>query len=180
MTPEQEHSLFWNDRLQDWLDGDIELQDSGAFESHLARCERCQQQLAEFELLDGALRKAAPRIALTESFDARLFEQIDTIDEAQRTAARQRVEQELRENLRALSRSWRRTLAFVIPGIVAGIALALALAGSFLSSDVTQTLVDNAENLSRSNSGLIDVALISVLGASIGAVVARWLASVAE
>jgi anti-sigma factor RsiW len=179
MTPEQEHSLLWNDRLQDWLDGDVDL-NGAEFESHLAGCERCQQQLAEFELLDGALQKAAPRIALTESFDQRLFEQIDTIDEAQRAAARQRVEQELRDNLRALSRSWRRTLAFVVPGVVAGIALALALTGSFLSSDLTQTLVDNAENLSRGNAGLIDVALVSVLGASIGAVIARWLASVAE
>jgi anti-sigma factor RsiW len=180
MTPEQEHSLRWNDRLQDWLDGDVDREDGAAFETHLAGCEICQQQVAEFELLDGALRRAAPRIALTESFDRRLFEQIDTIDEAQRAAARQRVEQELRENMRALSRSWRRTLAFVIPGIVAGIALALALTGSFLSSDATQALVDNAESLSRGNSGLVDVALISVLGASIGAVIARWLASVAE
>jgi anti-sigma factor RsiW len=180
MTPEQEHSLLWNDRLQDWLDGSVEPEDGEAFESHLAGCEICQQHVAEFELLDGALRRAAPPIALTESFDRRLFEQIDTIDEVQRAAARRRVEQELRENMRALSRSWRRTLAFVIPGVVAGIALALALTGSFLSSDVTQTLVDNAESLSRGNSGLIDVVLISVLGASIGAVIARWLATVAE
>jgi anti-sigma factor RsiW len=180
MTPEQEHSLLWNDRLQDWLDGDVDPKDAAEIEAHLAGCDRCQEQLAEFELLDGALRKTAPRIALTESFDQRLYAQIDTIDEAQRAAARQRVEQELRDNLRALSRSWRRTLAFVITGVVCGIALALALAGSFLSSDLTQTLVADAENLSRGYSGLVDAALISALGASIGAVIARWLASVAE
>lgn len=180
MTPEQEHTLLWNDRLQDWLDGDVDRSDGPAFESHLAHCDLCQQRLAEFEDLDEALQRAAPPIALDESFDRRLFAQIDTVDEAQRAAARQRVEQELHENLRTLSRSWRRTLAFVVPGVIAGIALAFALTGYFLSADATQSLIAGAENLSRGHSGLIDIILTTTLGAAIGAGVARWLALVAE
>lgn len=180
MTPEQEHTLLWNDRLQDWLDGDVDPADGAALESHLADCDLCQQRMAELEQLDEALRRASPPIELDESFDRRLFAQIDTIDETQRAAARQRVEQELHENLRALSRSWRRTLAFVVPGVVAGIALAFALTGYFLSAEATQTLVAGAENLARDNFGLIDALSTTLLGAAIGAGVARWLAAVAE
>ncbi|MGH8176448.1 MAG: anti-sigma factor family protein [Steroidobacter sp.] len=178
MTPEQEHTFLWNDRLQDWLDADIDPADGASFESHLADCDLCQQRLAEFEQLDRSLRSAAPPIALDESFDRRLFAQIETIDDAQRAAARQRVEQELHENLRALSRSWRRTLAFVVPGVVAGIALAFALAG-FISTEVTHEIVAGADSLAGS-SDMVNVVLTTLLGATIGAGVARWLALVAE
>ena len=180
MTPDQEHSLLWNDRLQDWLDGDVDAAGRSAIEAHLANCDQCTAQLTQLEQLDEALRETAPPIALNEAFDVRLSAQIDEFDESQRAAARQRIEEELRENLRALSRSWRRTLAFVLPGVIGGIALAFALTGYFLSADVAQPLVESAENLSRGNPGLTDIALTTLLGASVGAVVARWLATVAE
>ena len=123
-----EHQLEWNDRLQDWLDGDIDGTDSAAVESHLADCGICQQQLAAFEALDKELFSAAPAPGLSAGFDQRLFAQIDAIDETQRVAARRRAEEELQENLRALSRGWRRTLAFIVPGVV-GDAVSAWVAG---------------------------------------------------
>ena len=130
--------------------------------------------------LDEALGRAAPRIALDASFDRVCSRRVDAIDESQKAAARRRVEEELHENLRALSRGWRRTLAFVLPGVIAGIALAFTLTGYFLSADATQPLVEGAENLARGNAGLVHLLITTILGASIGAGVARWLASVAE
>lgn len=178
MTPEEEHTLAWIDRLQDWLDGDAAPADGAAFEAHLAGCEICQAQLNEFEGLDEQLQAAVPPIALNETFDRRLFAQIDTIDEAKRTATRQRVEQEFQDNLHALSRSWRRMLAFVIPGAVAGIAVAFALAG-ILSTEVTHELIASSDSVAR-NPELVNIALTTLLGAAMGGGVARWLASAAE
>ena len=64
----------------------------------------------------------------TIAFDAKIFAQLDAIDETKRAEARRRLEQELQQNLQALARGWRRALLFVVPGVVAGVALAFALA----------------------------------------------------
>ena len=65
--------------------------------------------------LDRSLRSAAPRLALDDAFDAKLFAQIDAIDDSKRAEARQRIEQELQQNLQALARGWRRALLFIVP-----------------------------------------------------------------
>jgi anti-sigma factor RsiW len=180
MTPAQEHALSWNDRLQDWLDGDAAPSEQAELEMHLAACEQCRAQMARFSDLDRLLQQAAPALALDATFDARLFAQIDSIDEAQRAAARQRVERELQENLAALQRSWRRMLAFIVPGVIAGVALAFTLTGYFVSADVAHTLIEQAEPLAMNNaSGHIATMLTAVFGAAIGAAVARWLAAAA-
>ena len=101
-----QHALEWNDRLQDWLDGDLADADIAVFTAHLADCPLCQQQLADFEQLENTLQAQSPRLSLDEAFDARLFAQIDAMDETQRAAARQKIEQELQNDLRELTRSW--------------------------------------------------------------------------
>lgn len=174
-----EHHLEWNDRLQDWLDGEIESGDTGVFETHLGDCEICQQRLEQMEDLESALRAATPHPVLDSSFDARLFDKIDAFDDAQRAAARERVEQELQQNLRALSRSWKRMLAFTIPGIVGGIAVAFALAGYFDASGLTGKLAESASEIGG-NPGLMHTLIIAVLGAGIGGLTAGWLSRAAE
>lgn len=176
-----DHAAQWDDRLQDWLDGDLADADVLVFEAHLAGCELCQQRLADFERLENVLQSASPRLSLNEAFDARLFAQIDAIDETQRAAARQKVELELQNNLRALTRSWRRTLAFVVTGVVGGLALAFALMGYFDASGLTEKVVaEGASELGGNSANLIHIAFIAAMGASIGGVMAGWLAKAAE
>jgi anti-sigma factor RsiW len=187
MTPDKhqrpdlsEHHLEWNDRLQDWLDGEADAVEGPLIEAHLAGCEICQERLTEFEHLEDELRTVTPALSLDESFDARLFSQIESVDEARRAAARQRLEQELQNNLQALSRSWRRSLAFVVPGIVAGIALAFALVSYFDASGLTGKLVaEGASEFGRNSASWVHMALTAGLGASIGGIMAGWLAKAA-
>jgi anti-sigma factor RsiW len=177
MNAVQEHHIEWNDRLQDWLDGEPDA----TFEAHLAACQLCQTRLEDLQSLEESLHGELPPLSLDATFDARLYAQIGEIDERQKQAARERVEREWQENLSALRSSWRRSLAFVIPGIVAGIALAFALAAWLDSSGVVQTVAaESLKELGRSDSHAIQMYLTGLLGATIGLVVARWLASVTD
>lgn len=178
MTIPCDHHLDWNDRLQDWLDGDVEAGESELIEAHLGECRICQARLAELELLDGALRAAAPRSTPDAGFDQRLYARIGAIDEGQRAQARQRVEQELQQNLHALSRGWRRTLAFLIPGVIAGLALAFALSAWLDGSDVTRALI--APTPASLGHDLVRWTLSALAGTSLGLAVSRWLASVVD
>jgi hypothetical protein len=56
----------------------------------------------------------------------------------------------------------------------------LALTGYFFSADAVRPLIENAEALSRGYTEIFEAGLTALLGATIGALVARWLASVAE
>lgn len=185
LTPEQEHDLDWNDRLQDWLDGDLDPAGVTAFEAHLSGCATCQTRAGDFRALDDALTAAAARLApgltLDDRFDARIWKHIDSVDEAQRAEARRRLEQELQASLHALSRNWRRALAFMIPGVLAGIALAFALLGWLDDAGITRTLiVQSAGELGRDTSQWVRLMMTTLVGASLGVIVARWVASVVE
>jgi anti-sigma factor RsiW len=180
-----EHALDWNDRLQDWLDGELDGADLAAFEAHLAGCEICQQSVERLEQLDGLLVEATPQLSLDENFDRRLMERIQTSDEAVnekgRAEARRRVEQELQQQLGELRRGWKRTLAFVIPGIVAGIAIAFALASWLDSSGLTGTLVaEGTAELGNGSADFIRLGVISIVGTALGTLVAPWLARLSE
>jgi len=171
-----EHHLEWNDRLQDWLDGDIDPADGDVFEAHLRDCLLCQRRVEEFSNLEAALFAANPAPVPSDSFDARLFAQIDSVNEVQRAAARQRVEQELQDNLQALSRSWRRTWAFVIPGMIGGVLLAFALVGSFDAAEVTAKIAGDQ----LANVGSLQTILTGLMGAALGGFMSGWLAKVAD
>ena len=180
-TAALEHQLAWNDRLQDWLDGDQSPAETAALQAHMADCAMCRARAAELQELDSKLRSAAPRLALDDSFDAKLFAQIDAIDDSQRAEARRRIEQELQQNLQALASGWRRALLFVVPGVIAGVALALGLAWWLADADLMRTLIaQSAAEFGSNNSGQVQLITMTMLGAGIGGVIARWLASVAE
>ena len=185
MTPEQEHQLDWNDRLQDWLDGDASgvasARDRAAAERHLGECAICQAQLEALETLDAKLTAALPQVALDSSFDARLFSQIGAIDESQRAAARQRIEQELQDNLRRLSRGWRRAVGFVIGGAIGSIALSFTLSAWLEETPIARTLIaQSAGEAGIVGANFAQTGLTAAVGAILGLIVARWLTSVAE
>jgi len=175
------HSEQWDIRLQDWLDGELNEADSAALEAHLAGCGTCQQSLAALEKLDVGLVAATPPLQLDQTFDQRLFAQIQAIDDSKRAEARRRLELEWQQQMHALSRNWKRTLAFVIPGVIAGIALAFALLAWLDSSGITSNLVaQGTAELGSGSRDLLRVGLTGVIGAALGALVAPWLARLAE
>ena len=176
-----QHSLEWNDRLQDWLDGELTGADSARFEAHLTGCDECQRTLADFEQLDESLLEAAPPLTLNTAFDQQLFARIEAIDDSKRIEARRKLEVEWQEQLHALSRNWRRTLAFVIPGVVAGIAIAFALTGWLDNSGVTSQLVaEGAAELGGNSVDFLRIGMTTVIGAALGMLVAPWLARLAD
>jgi anti-sigma factor RsiW len=176
------HAGEWHDRLQDWLDGELSVADSAAFEAHLAGCRECEQALEALEKLDLALVEATPPLQLNAAeFDQRLLAQIDAIDDSKRAEARRRLELEWHQQMHALSRNWKRTLAFVIPGVVAGIALAFALLAWLDSSGVTSNLVaQGTAELGSGSSDMLRIGLTGVIGAALGIAVAPWLARLAD
>lgn len=181
ITDLSEHQLLWSDRLQDWLDGDTSGPDAAGTQAHLAGCDICQAQLAQFQQLDAELQLAAPPMTLDASFDARLFSQIDALNDASRTAARRRLDQEMRDNVQALSRGWRQSVALVVPGVVAGIALAVALVTWFSSSGLTQHLAsEGAQEFGQLTGAYVQLLLTAFIGAGVGAGVAGWLALAAD
>jgi anti-sigma factor RsiW len=177
----REHELAWNDRLQDWLDGDLNAADEAALQAHLAGCAMCRAPAAELQALDQSLQIASPRLALGDAFDAKIFAQIETIDDSTRAAQRQRLEQELQQNLQALQRGWRRALLFIVPGVIAGIALAFALAWWLNDAGLMRTLiVQSAAEFGSNNSSQVQLIVMTLLGAGLGGTLARWLANVVE
>ena len=176
-----EHELAWNDRLQDWLDGDLDAAAEATLQAHLADCAMCRARADELQALDESLQTATPRLALDHSFDARLFAQIEAVDDSKRAAQRQRIEQELQQNLQALKRGWRRALLFIVPGVIAGIALAFALAWWLNDAGLMRTLiVQSAAEFGSNNSSQVQLIAMTLLGAGLGGTLARWLASVVE
>jgi anti-sigma factor RsiW len=175
------HHTDWEDRLQDWLDGDIDAADAAALEAHMADCAACRARADELRALDFSLSSAAPRLTLDAAFDAKLFAQIAAIDDSKRAEARQRIEQELQQNLQALARGWRRALLFVVPGVVAGVALAFALTWWLTDAGLMRALiVQSAAEFGSGNSGQVQLIATTLLGAVLGGMIARWLASVVE
>jgi anti-sigma factor RsiW len=176
-----EHELAWHDRLQDWLDGDLGATETAALQAHLADCAACRARAEELRELDRNLVSALPPLALDDAFDARIFAQLDAIDESKRAATRHRMEQELQQNLQALARSWRRSVLVIVSGVVAGVALALGLASWLSDASLMHTLIaQSAAEFGPGNSAQVQVIAMTLLGAGVGGVIARWLATVVE
>lgn len=171
------HELEWSDRLQDWLDGALAPDEQGSVESHLATCASCREHLDALRALDTELSEATPRLSLDASFDARVFAQIASADEARLAADRRRLQAELESDLARLAKQWRRTLAIIAPGVLAGIALAFGLAEYFDTAEWMRSLTaQSAGEIGIVNATHLHMLLTSAVGAAIGYLVARWLA----
>jgi anti-sigma factor RsiW len=177
----KDHDQKWSDLLDDWLDDALAPAEREAFAAHLAHCERCSAALDELTALDRELSASLPPLQLDSAFDARLFERIDSENEASRLAARERAKADIEQELQALARQWRRTFAAVVPGIAAGIALAFAGVGYFDAAGWTSELADAAATaFGADGAALIKALLTSGIGAGIGYTIARWLAQTAR
>lgn len=174
-----EHQV-WEERLQDWLDGELQEQDTLLLQAHLEQCAQCREQLQAWQRLDAQLQAALPPLRLDAAFDARLFAQIDSSDEQQRLQLRQQLEREHELQREALMRRWRRSLALVIPGMLGGVAVALSLASWMDSSGATIALAQGAAELSHTSAPWTGSALTAALGAAVGALMAPWLARLAD
>jgi anti-sigma factor RsiW len=171
-----EHDLEWNDRLQDWLDGESDERERALAESHVASCASCQQRWRDLQTLDAALKDVSPRLTLNDTFDALLLAKIDEASDAQRSQARARAQAEFQAEIHALSRNWRRTLTTILPSVLAGIAIALALAMYFDTAEWTQQFAaESAGEIQGVDASFIHLLLTSTIGAAIGYVVARWM-----
>lgn len=175
---EQDHAAAWDDRLQDWLDGDLEAQEHALVQSHLESCAQCQQSLDALQRLERQLSSALTSTGLDHAFDTRLFAQIDAANDAQRIEARQRAQAELQAELQALARNWKQTLFRLLPSVLAGVAFTLALTMYF---DTAQWLrafaADGAGQIGGLDSSFVHLLLTSAMGAAIGYGIARWLSA---
>jgi anti-sigma factor RsiW len=121
--------LDWDERLQDWIDGDRDPSASAALEAHIAGCARCLARRSAFRAVDSALSRGVPRQALSADFDRVLLERIDRIPVSDRAAARARLEQAWQAELGAFSRQWRAALRSMILNAL----LAAGLLAAFLT-----------------------------------------------
>jgi len=120
-----------DERLQDWIDGDLDPAQSLAMEVHIADCSACRTRMKALQALDAALSgqysRAASGAMPGEAFDRVLLERIAAAERADRAAARAQVEQQWRDQMTALSRRWRHALRATILNVVAVAALLFML-----------------------------------------------------
>jgi anti-sigma factor RsiW len=97
----------WDERLQDWIDGDLDPAASAVLEAHLAGCDACQARIQAFRAVDATLCASLARQTLPASFDRTVLAHVDGAANAVRAAARARLEQAWEAEIGAFSRQWR-------------------------------------------------------------------------
>jgi anti-sigma factor RsiW len=143
-VPDSADHFEWDERLQDWIDGDLDAAESAALEAHIAGCRPCQARLSAFRTVDEALSESLPGQTLPESFDRVVLERIDVASKAGRAAARARIQREYQDEIGAFSRQWRTALRSMILNVVVATALLAAfltrLSGSFSAASLTDQI----------------------------------------
>jgi anti-sigma factor RsiW len=145
--------FVWDERLQDWIDGDLAPSEAAALEAHVAGCTLCQPRLSAFRATDAVLTKALPRQALTESFDRRVLEGVDRTSKADRAATRARIEHEWQTQMSALSRQWRNTLRSTVLNLLLVTALLVAFLARLPALPVLYRLTDQLGELMQHAAG---------------------------
>jgi anti-sigma factor RsiW len=141
--------FVWDERLQDWIDGDLDPSEGAALEAHVTGCTLCRPRLSAFRAADALLSKALPRETLTESFDRSILERVERASKADRAAARARIEQEWQTQMGALSRQWRNALRSTVLNLVLATALSVAFLSRLPLSPVISRLVDQVGELAQ-------------------------------
>lgn len=116
----------WDERLQDWIDGDLDPAASAVLETHLAGCAACQARLQAFRAVDVTLSGSLARQTLPASFDRTVLAHIDGAAKAGRVAARARLEQAWEAEIGAFSRQWRTAFRSMILNALLVTALLVA------------------------------------------------------
>lgn len=181
MSDIEHHDFEWNDRLQDLIDGDGIGSARAATEAHIAGCKRCRSQFTKLKKLDALLQASVDRPGPGASFDQQVLARINAFDAQARETARRRADRELKDNLERLSNDWRRRLLGVLGGATAGAALAVALIEWMNRTGVANALIGAANNsVGGGHTGTLHTFVMLAIGATVGAVVSRWVTSIAE
>jgi anti-sigma factor RsiW len=128
-VPDSASHFDWDERLQDWIDGDLDPAASAELEAHITGCDSCQARLRAFRAVDAALSGSLTRQTLPASFDCAVLERVHGAAKAGRAAARARLEQAWQAEIGAFSRQWRTALRSMILNAL----LATALLAAFLT-----------------------------------------------
>jgi anti-sigma factor RsiW len=124
----------WEERLQDWLDGDIDASESQLVSAHAATCPTCGERLAALRALDDQLSVGLPPVALGQAFNRRVLAATGLL--SRDTAAPARLEREWQQQKTWLLRGRRRIFFWVSIDILAVAAL-VALVASFGSRPIS-------------------------------------------
>ena len=170
--PDAPEYCDWEERLQDWIDGDLDPAQSAAFDEHIAGCLSCHARMNALQALDAALSRSFSQETPEESFDRRVLERIAAAATADRAAARARVEREWRDQMAALSRQWRNAWRSMILNGLAGAALLVALSTTFSILPSVSRLIDRIWLLTQDASLRPAIPLLVAAGST---VVALWL-----
>jgi anti-sigma factor RsiW len=163
----------WDERLQDWIDGDLDPSGAAALEAHVAGCSACQARMSGFRALDTTLAKALAPPALSEAFDRRLLEHVDRASTSERTAARARLEREWQAQMRAFSRQWRHALGSMLLNLLLGTALLVALLARLGAPSLVSRLIEQSGQLTHYASlRPASAAMVAVAGLTVAAL---WL-----
>lgn len=175
MSDNLEHS-DWEDQLQDWVDGDLDIAQSAALEEHLSGCSACRARMKALQAVDGLLCRSLPPEALDASFDCRVLERVAKIEMANWAATRERLERERQAQIAALAWQWRRAWRALALNIVAAGAVLIALAAGFGGIlDFVSSLQDQTTLLLRNAILHPTIALLVASGLS---VVSLWVVRV--
>ena len=171
MSEAAEH-CDWEERLQRWIDGDLDPARSAALDEHIASCLSCHDRLRPLQAVDAALSRSFSQATLDESFDRKVFERIASAEKADRVAARARIERDRQNQMAALSHRWRNAWKSTVLNAVAGVALLVALAKSLSVLPFVPRLIDQIPLLTQDTAMRPAMMLPAAVGLT---VVALWL-----
>ena len=121
----------WEERLQDWIDGDVDAGEAEAVLAHAAGCASCGERIEALRTLDNQLASCLPRPALDDDFDRRVLASVGRIS-GELASARSRLQRDWQEQQTGLRRSRRRIWNWIILD-AAAILMLIALATRFWS-----------------------------------------------
>lgn len=139
----------WDERLQDWLDGDLGPGEAAAVATHIASCTACQTRASALQAIDTALAEAFSQPRLTASFDRHVLERVATTRQADQAAARARAEREWQEQKATLAHQWHSAWRSTLLNTLAGVALLICVLTTFGALPVFSHLTDRVAPLTQ-------------------------------
>ena len=124
--------LDWEERLQDWIDRDLDPPDAATVEAHTAACGACLASLTAFRTVDASLAEALVAPALSANFDREVLERIERVSRADRSTLRARLERQWHAEMETFARQWRTALRTTILNLLLATTLLVAVQAHLL------------------------------------------------